>query len=127
MDTTHYSRLTASLALAIALSAIPETVQAGTCFVWRVTNTKAPCYLVGTMHALRAHDYPLPAGYDQALQDSKRLVFEMKPDPPHEYFTKFIHAATYPQRDYIERHVHPKTWEIINVNFRKTNWTMNET
>jgi len=27
---------------------------------------------------LRARDYPLPAGYDQALRDSKRLVFEVR-------------------------------------------------
>jgi uncharacterized protein len=122
MDTTHYSRLTASLALAIALSAIPETVQAGTCFVWRVTNTKAPCYLVGTMHALSARDWPLPKGYYQALQDSKRLVFEMKPDPQSQFPAKFVRAATYPKGDSVQRHVHPKTWEIIRVNFGKKNW-----
>jgi len=117
MKATRRLRLAACLALAIVLTAIPLTTNAGSCFVWRVTNTKAPCYLVGTMHALRAHDYPLPAGYYQALQDSKRLIFEMKPDPPNEYFTKFVHAATYPNGDVIESHVHPKTWEIIRVNF----------
>src|SRR5437764_13911963 len=87
-----YSRLTASLAIAIGV--VPLTANAGSCFVWRVTNTTAPCYLVGTMHALSAHDYPLPQGYYQALNDSKRLVFETKPYPPNEYFTKFIRAAT---------------------------------
>ena len=122
MNTAKKSRLTLPLTLAIGLIAIPLTTNAGSCFVWRVTNTPAPCYLVGALYALRAHDYPLPAGYYHALQDSKRLVFEMKPDPPNEYYTKFIHAATYPDGDFVERHVHPKTWEIINANFRKTNW-----
>jgi uncharacterized protein len=112
-----YSRLTSSFALAIALTAIPLTTNAGSCFVWRVTNTKAPCYLVGTMHALSAHDWPLPKGYYQALQDSKRLVFEMKPDPQRQFPAKFVRAATYPKGDSVERHVHPKTWEIIRVNF----------
>ena len=106
----------------VALAVIPETARAGTCFVWRVTNTPAPCYLVGTLHALGARDYPLPAGYDQALRDSKRLVFEMRMlDPQSEFAKKFCRAAAYPQGDYIERHVHPKTWEIIKVNFGKAN------
>lgn len=122
MDTTLHPRLIAALALAVAFLAIPLTTNAGSCFVWRVTNTKAPCYLVGTLHALRARDYPLPAGYEQALRDSKRFVFEMKPDPPGEYYTKFVRAATYPDGDYLEHHVHPKTWQLIDANFRKTNW-----
>jgi hypothetical protein len=71
------------------------------------------------MHALSAHDWPLPKAYYQALQDSKRLVFEMKPDPQRQFPAKFVRAATYPQGDSLERHVHPKTWEIIRVNFTK--------
>jgi uncharacterized protein YbaP (TraB family) len=46
----------------------------------------------------------------------------MHPYPPADYREKFLRAATYPNGDYLERHVHPKTWEIINVNFRKTGW-----
>src|SRR5437762_2784871 len=117
MNNTRYPRLLASLALAIG--AIPLTVNAGSCFVWRVTNTKAPCYLVGTLHALKGHDYPLPAGYEQALRDSKRLLFEIRPNPPSEYFTKFDRAATYPKGQYIQNHVHSKTWEIIRVDFTR--------
>jgi len=118
MNTTQFCRLTASIALTIVGTAIPLTANAGSCFVWRVTNTPAPCYLVGTLHALRAHDYPLPAGYEQAFRDSKRFVFEMRMmDPASEFWKKFCRAAAYPQGDYIQRHVHPKTWEIIKVNF----------
>jgi hypothetical protein len=98
MNITKYSRVTASLALTIGLTAMPRTANAGSCFVWRVTNTPAPCYLVGTLHALRARDYPLPAGYYQALGDSKRLVFEMTMmDPASKFWEKFCRAAAYPQ------------------------------
>ena len=122
MNTSHYSRLTASLALASALTAIPLTTNAGSCFVWRATNTQVPCYLVGTLHALRARDYPLPAGYDQAFSNSKRFVFEMRMmDPASEFAKKFSKAAAYPDGDYIQRHVHPKTWEIIKASFGKQN------
>jgi uncharacterized protein len=118
MNITQCSRVTALLALTIGLTTIPRTTNAGSCFVWRVTNTPAPCYLVGTLHALRARDYPLPAGYYQALGDSKRLVFEMPMmNPASKFWEKFCRAAAYPQGDYIQRHVHPKTWDIIKASF----------
>jgi uncharacterized protein len=89
------------------------------CCVWRVTNAKAPCYLVGTMHALTDTEYPLAAGYQQALHDSKRLVFEMNVGPESSFNKLFAQAEIYPNGDDIRRHVHPKTWEIIAVNFNK--------
>lgn len=91
---------------------------AGTCCVWRVTNTPAPCYLVGTLHALSGNDYRLPAGYYQALHDSKRLVFEMNPDLGSDFQKKFARAAAYPKGDDVRRHVHPKTSQILEVNFK---------
>jgi len=92
---------------------------AATSCVWRVVNAKTPCYLVGTLHALTSTDYPLPPGYKQALTDSQRLVFEIKPDPESDFGKKFNAAQAYPKGDDIRRHVHPKTWEIISVNFSK--------
>jgi len=44
--------------------------------VWRVTNAKAPFYLVGSIHALSKKDYPLPAPYEIALKNSRRFLFE---------------------------------------------------
>src|SRR5689334_3148860 len=107
------------IALTITPAAIPKAAHAGTCFVRRVTNTPAPCYLLGTVHALSARDYPLPKAYDQALHDSKRLVFEIKPRPASDFRAKFVRAATYPKGDYVQRHVHPKAWELISVSFRR--------
>lgn len=87
------------------------------CFVWKVTNTKAPCYLVGTIHSLSSSDYPLPKPYIQALDDSKRLVFECHFDPTGDYSKRFDKAMSYPATDGVQRHVHPKTWEIISTKF----------
>jgi len=106
-------RFLVAFALASATAA-----NAGTCCVWRVTNTSAPCYLVGTVHALSGNDYRLPAGYYQALRDSKRLVFEMNPGLGDDFDKKFSRAAAYPKGDDIRRHVHPKTWQILEVNFK---------
>ena len=107
-----------SLLLCVLFASV-ATINAATCCVWKVTNTKAPCYLVGTMHALTSGDYPLPAGYKQALNDSKRLLFELQPGPESKFNRLFAQAEVYPNGDDIRRHVHPKTWEIIVVNFSK--------
>jgi uncharacterized protein YbaP (TraB family) len=97
--------------------ACTASTNAATCCVWRVTNAPAPFYLVGTIHALSGNDYRLPEGYYQALRDSKRLVFEMNPDLGSNFHEKFCRAAAYPKGDDIRRHVHPKTWQILEVNF----------
>ncbi len=48
------------------------------CCVWRVTNAKAPFYLVGSVHALDRNDYPLPSPYELALKDAKRLLLRQE-------------------------------------------------
>lgn len=47
--------------------------------VWLVESNTTRLYLCGTIHLLRAKDYPLPAAYDAAYADSQRLVFELPP------------------------------------------------
>ncbi len=96
-----------------------EAAKAATCCVWRVVNSKAPCYLVGTVHSLKSGDFPLARGYKEALRDSKRFVFEMNPDRVNDFIKKFDAAQAYPKGDDIRRHVHPKTWQIITVNFSR--------
>ena len=111
-------KFSSTFSLGLAFIFFGATSNAATCCVWRVTNAPAPFYLVGTMHALSGHDYPLPAGYNQALHDSNRLIFEIKPDPRSDFSKKLARAAAYPKGDDIRRHVHPKTWQILSVNFR---------
>src|SRR5438046_9797751 len=49
------------------------------CCVWRVTNAKAPFYMVGSIHALSKNDYHLPVAYEIAQKDSKRILLEFDP------------------------------------------------
>jgi uncharacterized protein YbaP (TraB family) len=95
---------------------------AGTCFVWKVTNAKQPFYMVGTVHALSGNDYPLPKGYDEALHNSQRLIFEIQPDPKSDFSDKFAVAATYPKGDDIRHHVHAKTWEFLAKNLKESEY-----
>ena len=45
-------------------------------FLWRVTNAPQPFYILGSVHSLRASDYPLGREVDQAIGQCKRFVFE---------------------------------------------------
>src|SRR5205823_4283557 len=63
------------------------------CCVWRVTNAKAPFYLVGSIHALSKKDYPLPAPYELALKNSRRFLFEFDPSRHVEFEKKFETAG----------------------------------
>jgi uncharacterized protein len=61
------------LLLVTALFMVPASADSS---VWRVSDGSRHIYLAGTIHLLRAQDYPLPAVYEKAYQDSDRLYFE---------------------------------------------------
>ncbi len=87
------------------------------CCVWRVTNAKAPFYLVGSIHALSQKDYPLPTPYEIALRDTQRLLFEFDPTRHVEFEKKFEAAAKYPPGQDIRSKIHPEllAWLRQNV------------
>src|SRR5438309_6854957 len=87
-----------------AIEALPK------CCVWRVTNAKAPFYLVGSVHALGRNDYPLPTPYELALKDAKRLLFEFNPSRSAEFDKKFPPAGKYPTGQDIRSRIDPKLW-----------------
>ncbi len=61
-------------------AAMPGTVTADPA-VWRMTNDNgAEVTLLGSMHALRASDYPLPASVDGLIDRSQRIVMELDMD-----------------------------------------------
>src|ERR1700736_3484853 len=93
----------------------PSQTNAGSCCVWRITNVDHPFYLVGTIHALSSSDYPLPKPYEQALRDSKQLIFEMDMNPGNEYefAKKFDVAAAYPEGDDIRHHIHGEAYVFL--------------
>src|SRR5947208_6038680 len=86
------------------------------CCVWRVTNAKAPFYLVGSIHALSKNDYPLPAAYEIALRDSKRIVLEFDPSRHAEFEKKFEAAAKYPPGQDIRSKIDPALFAWLRQN-----------
>ena len=86
------------------------------CCVWRVTSAKAPFYLVGSIHALGKKDYPLPAAYEIALKNSKRLLFEVDPTRQAEFEMKFVAAAKYPPGQDLRSKISPQLFAWLRKN-----------
>jgi uncharacterized protein YbaP (TraB family) len=90
------------------------------CCVWRVTNARAPFYLVGSIHALSKKDYPLPKPYDIALKSSARFLFEFDPTRHEEFQKKFEAAAKYPAGQDIRSKINPKLLAWLRKNMIMT-------
>ena len=101
----------------LAMDAAPQSKKFPKCCVWRVTNAKAPFYLVGSIHALSKKDYPLPKPYDIALKDSTRFLFEFDPSQHGEFQKKFEAAAKYPPGQDLRSKISPEllTWLRKNI------------
>jgi uncharacterized protein len=111
------------IALLAALTLIPLVTDAAPhakkfpkCCVWRVTNAKAPFYLVGSIHALSNKDYPLPKPYEIALNDSNRFLFEFDPTRQPEFQKKFEAAAKYPPGQDIRSKISPELLAWLRKN-----------
>ena len=106
---TAFFRITLLLIGSSILLAMPARAahRLPKCCVWRVTNAKAPFYLVGSIHALSKNDYPLPGPYEIALRDSKRFLFEFDPNRHVEFERKFEAAGKYPPGQDIRSKIHP--------------------
>jgi uncharacterized protein YbaP (TraB family) len=91
------------------------------CCVWRVTNAKAPFYLVGSIHALSKNDYPLQAPYEMALRESKRFLFEFDPNRHVEFEKKFEAAGKYPPGQDIRSKIQPELLAWLRQNVTAVN------
>jgi uncharacterized protein YbaP (TraB family) len=100
----------------VSISKAAAQADSGKHCVWRVTNLSASFYLVGSIHNLRGHDYPLAPVYRTALRDSQRLLFEYNPRERDAYTSKFRAAGTYPQGDDIRNHIHQQTLALLVKN-----------
>ena len=109
-----------SVAVAFAIPA--HAVQAGPkCCVWRVTNAKAPFYLVGSVHTLSEDDYPLPAPYEIALKDAKRFLFEFDPTRQAEFEKKLNAVARYRPGEDIRSKIDPELFAWLQQNISTVN------
>src|SRR6516164_687684 len=100
----------------LAMEAAPQSKKFPKCCVWRVTNAKAPFYLVGSIHVLSKKDYPLPEPYDIALKSSTRFIFEFDPTRHAEFEKKFEAAAKYPPGQDLRSKISPELLAWLRKN-----------
>ena len=119
-----FSGYLAAIIIASSLSALPALAApapiksgGGKHCLWRVTNAKAPFYLLGSIHRLRDSDYPLPGVIDQAIAQSNVFYFEIDPRGDADMVRKLESAAKLPHGE-IKDHVHPKTWDYLRNSAR---------
>ncbi len=86
---------------ALNLAAADQPKTGGPSSVWVAEKDGHAIYLAGTIHLLRKKDYPLPDVFDQAYNDSRRLVFELPPESEGsgEIVQRMGKLGTYPDGD----------------------------
>jgi uncharacterized protein YbaP (TraB family) len=81
--------------------------------LWRVTDAKAPVYLLGSIHSMRKNDYPLPPVIEQAIRESQEFYFEIDPRGDAELGKKLGAAAVLPKGVVIKQKIDPKVWNFL--------------
>ena len=75
--------------------------------VWVARSSKATVYLAGSFHMMRASDYPLPAEFFRAYNDSRKIIFEVPPGETEspEYMERFLSLAIYNDGTTLKEHI----------------------
>jgi uncharacterized protein YbaP (TraB family) len=84
-------------------------------FLWRLTNRAQPFYLLGSVHALRASDYPLGDEIDNAIEQSRRILFEYDNYHVDEgtWRRKMRAEVHYPAGIRLREKISPKTYSYL--------------
>jgi uncharacterized protein YbaP (TraB family) len=110
----HRTALAVAVCLATSVAAAAaEKPSTGKHCLWRVTDAKAPVYLLGSVHALRASDYPLPAVIENAIQQSQQFFFECDPNQDALQARKWEAAVQYPPGVQIKGKIKPQTYKFL--------------
>jgi uncharacterized protein YbaP (TraB family) len=70
------SRYPARVGLVLSTLTLAATLSAGNLPLWKVEGGKATVWLLGSVHFLKASDYPLPAPIEAAYDEAQVVVFE---------------------------------------------------
>jgi uncharacterized protein len=81
--------------------------------LWRVTNARAPFYLLGSVHALQRSDYDKAPAVEEAIKQSQLILFEIDPKEDQTFATKLGAAARLPRGEQIRGKVSPKTYNYL--------------
>jgi len=81
--------------------------------LWRVTNARAPFYLLGSVHALQRSDYDKAPAIEEAIKQSQLILFEIDPKEDQTFAQKLSAAARLPRGQQIRGKISPKTYNYL--------------
>jgi uncharacterized protein YbaP (TraB family) len=113
------SRITASITasgcilFAVCQLAAAEVASTGKHCLWRVTNARAPVYLLGSVHSLQRADYERVPLIEDAIKQSQQILFEVDPKQDETFAKKLREAARLPRGQQILGKISPKTYNYL--------------
>ena len=116
------------LVLGLQTWALRAQEASGQHFLWEIKNGNSTVYLMGSVHALRESDHPLPYLFEEAFSRSSRVVFEVRlSDFSSSRFMQYLDAkATYPRGEFIYDHVSAETYGLLESYRRETGATVGD-
>ena len=81
--------------------------------LWRVTNARAPFYLLGSVHSLQRSDYDKALAVEEAIKQSQLILFEVDPKENQTFAKKLGEAARLPRGEQIRGKTSPKTYNYL--------------
>lgn len=100
-----------ALALVLTLSGAVHS-SGGSLPLWKVEGGQSTVWLLGSVHFLKASDYPLPAAIEAAYEESDVVVFETDMDAlssPNIQF-ELIAKGRLPEGEQLQDHLSEKTY-----------------
>ena len=97
--------------------------------VYEITKGKHKIYLAGTIHMLRAQDFPQPPEFDAAYKASQTIFFEtdlQKAKEP-EFGQRFAQAMMLPNNGTLKDVLNAETWAALQAFSAKSEFPLSQT
>lgn len=97
--------------------------------VYEVSKGKNKLYLAGTIHMLRAQDFPPPAEFEGAYQQAQKIYFEtdMEKAKQPEFAQRFAQAMTLPNNTTLKDVLSADNWAALQVFSVKKQYPLSQT
>ncbi|CAA0120930.1 Uncharacterised protein [BD1-7 clade bacterium] len=85
--------------------------------VWRISDAEKSFYLGGTIHVLRASDYPLPEAFDEAYSKTNTVVLEVDIDSISQarFESLVLSSVFYPPNENLKQHLNKSAFKALSA------------
>lgn len=105
-----------ALIIAIVVT-MPVHAAPPTAMLWKLTRGNSTVYLLGSMHFLKAGDYPMSADVESAYKDARQLVFEVSPEEMNSPATAadMLKRGMFQDGKTLQSVLSPQTWKELQA------------